>query len=70
MLQVVSLQQHNSKLEQQLKRQQQQLTHAEQTIMGLTSSKVLTPSTPAVAAVVQSSVLPFCSLFCCAAAQA
>ncbi|KAL3158899.1 hypothetical protein ABBQ32_011614 [Trebouxia sp. C0010 RCD-2024] len=37
--QVISLQQHNSKLEQQVKQQQQQLMHAEQTIMGVTSSK-------------------------------
>lgn len=42
-LQVTSLQQLNSKLERQVKQQQQQLTHAEQTIMGLMSSKVHAP---------------------------
>ena len=42
-LQATSLQQHNSKLERQVQQQQQQLRHAEQSIMGLTSSKVHAP---------------------------
>lgn len=39
-LQMMGLQQLNSKLERQVQQQQQQLRQAEQTIMGLTSGKV------------------------------
>ena len=39
-MQVIDLQQRNTKLERQVQHQQQQLMQAEQTIMGLTASKV------------------------------